>query len=142
MTRWEHAVRLYQGQDFEAIRQTCRREGRLFEDPLFPAQSESLCHQSQQSISKWRDIVWRRPGEIVDDPQLIVNGMKRTDPNQGDLGTLTVSHSARLRDVLSLSLAVGNCWFIAAMSALTQNALVLRRVIPADQSFDRDRYGE
>ena len=28
----------------------------------------------------------KRPYEIVEDPQLIVNGIKRTDPNQGDLG--------------------------------------------------------
>ena len=101
MSRWEHAIRLYQGQDFEAIRLQCHREGRLFEDPLFPARPESLSRHSQHSIAKWSDIVWRRPGEIVDDPQLIVNGMKRTDPNQGDLGTLTISHSTRC--LLSLS---------------------------------------
>jgi hypothetical protein len=58
---------------------------------------------------------------MVEDPQLIVNGIKRTDPNQGDLG---------------------DCWFIAAMSALAQNMIVLKRVIPSDQSFDKDWYGE
>lgn len=28
------------------------------------------------------------------------------------------------------------------MSALTQNSIVLQRVIPSDQSFDKDWYGE
>jgi hypothetical protein len=86
MTKWEHAIRIYEGQDFESIRLQCRNESKLFEDPIFPAQSQSLSNNYQKLIPNWREIIWKRPGEIVDDPQLIVNGIKRTDPNQGDLG--------------------------------------------------------
>ena len=113
MTKWEYKIRLYEGQDFELIRLKCLKEEKLFEDPIFPAQI--------QSLSNWQEITWKRPGEIVDNPQLIVNGIKRTDPNQGDLG---------------------DCWLIAAMSALTQNTIVLKRVIPSEQSFNKDWYGE
>lgn len=121
MSKFEHTIRHFEGQEFEQIRLQCRAEKRLFEDALFPARVESLSNDYQRLIPSWRDMTWRRPGEIVADPQLIVNGLNRTDPNQGDLG---------------------NCWFVAAMSALTQNALVLNRVIPAEQSFHSDWYGE
>ena len=121
ITKGEHTIRLFEDQDFETIRLQCRQRAELFEDPFFPARLESLAPNYRQAIPQWREISWRRPGEIVDDPQLIVNGIRRTDPNQGELG---------------------NCWFIAAMSALTQNSAVLRRVIPADQSFHSDWYGE
>ncbi|CAF0990515.1 unnamed protein product [Adineta ricciae] len=119
MAKCDHTIRIFEGQDFESIRLQCRQENKLFDDSLFPAQVESLSNNYQNLIPSWRDITWNRPGEIVDDPQFIVNGIKRTDPNQGDLG---------------------NCWFIAAMSALTQNNLVLNRVIPPDQSFSKDWY--
>ncbi|CAF3351821.1 unnamed protein product [Rotaria socialis] len=119
MTKWEHTIRLFEGQNFESIRLHCRQEGKLFEDPNFPANPESLSHNYKKLIPNWHEIAWRRPYEIVEDPQLIVNGIKRTDPNQGDLG---------------------NCWFVAAMTALTQNSTVLTRVIPPDQSFHTDWY--
>ena len=121
MTKWQHTIRHYEDQDFEMIRLECLQAHKLFEDPLFPAQIESLSTNYIKQIPNWREIIWKRPGEITDDPQLIVNGIKRTDPTQGDLG---------------------NCWFIAAMSALTQNSTVLKRVIPLDQSFVKDWYGE
>ena len=121
MAKCDHPIRIFEGQDFESIRLQCRQENKLFDDALFPAEVESLSNNYQKLIPSWRDITWNRPGEIVDDPQFIVNGIRRTDPNQGDLG---------------------NCWFIAAMSALTQNNLVLTRVIPPDQSFSKDWYGE
>ncbi|CAF1116006.1 unnamed protein product [Adineta steineri] len=85
MTKWEHTIRLFEGQDFESIRLKCLKENKLFEDPIFPAQYESLSNNYQTLIPNWHDIIWKRPGEIVEDPQMIVNGIKRTDPNQGDL---------------------------------------------------------
>lgn len=121
MTKWEQTVRTYEGQQFEMLRNECREKNQLFQDPIFPAELESLSSNYRQTIPSWKEIVWRRPGQIVENPQLIVNGIKRTDPNQGELG---------------------NCWFVAAMSALTQNSIVLRHVIPADQSFDPNWYGE
>lgn len=121
MTKWEHKIWLYENQDFELLRLECLKTNRLFEDPLFPAEIQSLSDNYEKLIPNWYEIIWKRPGEIVENPQLIVNGIKRTDPTQGDLG---------------------NCWFIAAMSALTQNSLVLKRVIPLEQTFQKDWYGK
>lgn len=86
MTKCEHTIQVFKGQDFESIRLKCRQEGKLFEDLIFPAQLESLSNNYEQLIPNWREISWKRPIEIVEDPQFIVNGIKRTDPNQGDLG--------------------------------------------------------
>lgn len=119
--KWEQTIRHFSDQDFESIRKKCREQSRLFEDPIFPARFESLAENYRQSIVQWRQIVWKRPFEIVENAQFVVNGIKRTDPNQGDLG---------------------NCWFIAAMTALTQNEMVLRRIVPSGQSFRSDWYGE
>jgi hypothetical protein len=102
MTKWEHTIRIYEGQDFESIRLQCRNECKLFEDPIFPAQSQSLSNNYQKLIPNWREIIWKRPGEIVEDPQLIVNGIKRTDPNQGDLGKTFLSLSIDTLIVLFL----------------------------------------
>lgn len=88
MTKWEHTIRIFEGQDFESIRLQCREENKLFEDSFFPAQPESLSNNYQKLLPYWRDITWKRPSEIVDDPEFIVNGITRTDPNQGDLGEL------------------------------------------------------
>jgi hypothetical protein len=96
MTKWEQKIRFYAEQDFEAIRLQCRQQGTLFEDPLFPARLESLAVNYRQVITHWNDIVWKRPNEIVGNPQLIVNGIKRTDPNQGDLGTNDTSNEKTL----------------------------------------------
>ena len=121
MNKCENVIRFFADQDFEKLRKICREKNELFDDPIFPARFESLSSNYQRLIPNWREIVWKRPGEIVENPQLIVNGIRRSDPNQGDLG---------------------NCWFIAAMTALTQNTIVLRRVIPFDQSFHSNLYGE
>lgn len=86
MTKWDHTIRLFEDQDFETIHLKCLQTGKLFEDPIFPAKSQSLSHNYKKLIPNWQDITWKRPHEIVEDPQLIVNGIKRTDPNQGDLG--------------------------------------------------------
>ena len=85
-SKGEPTIRLFEDQEFETIRRQCRKEGKLFDDPLFPARAESLAPNYRDAVPQWREMVWRRPGEIVDDPQLIVNGIRRTDPNQGDLG--------------------------------------------------------
>ena len=34
----------------------------------------------------------------------------------------------------------GNCWFIAAASAVTLNPDLIKRVVPANQTFDEDDY--
>uniref|UniRef100_A0A3B5RET2 Calpain-3 n=1 Tax=Xiphophorus maculatus TaxID=8083 RepID=A0A3B5RET2_XIPMA len=88
----------------------------LFEDPLFPANDSSLFY-SQKPEMKFE---WKRPSEICEDPQFIVDGANRTDICQGTLG---------------------DCWLLAAIACLTLNEKLLYRVIPPEQSFTENYAG-
>ncbi|XP_067339116.1 calpain-3b isoform X2 [Channa argus] len=88
----------------------------LFEDPLFPANDSSLFY-SQKAPMKFE---WKRPSEICENPQFIVDGANRTDICQGELG---------------------DCWLLAAIACLTLNEKLLYRVIPQDQSFTENYAG-
>ncbi|KAK5852820.1 hypothetical protein PBY51_006659 [Eleginops maclovinus] len=88
----------------------------VFEDPLFPANDSSLFYSHKPTMK----IEWKRPSEICDDPQFIVDGANRTDICQGTLG---------------------DCWLLAAIACLTVNEKLLYRVIPPDQSFTENYAG-
>ncbi|XP_041950833.1 calpain-3-like [Alosa sapidissima] len=88
----------------------------LFEDPLFPANNNSLFKTRRAPL----DIKWKRPREICENPQFIIGGADRTDICQGDLG---------------------DCWLLAAIACLTLNEKLLYRVIPPDQSFTENYAG-
>lgn len=52
----------YLGQRFEALRQQCLQEGRLFQDPSFPAGPTALGYRELGPRShKTQGVVWRRP---------------------------------------------------------------------------------
>uniref|UniRef100_A0A2A4JSQ7 Calpain catalytic domain-containing protein n=1 Tax=Heliothis virescens TaxID=7102 RepID=A0A2A4JSQ7_HELVI len=103
-------------QDFKDIRSRCYAEGRLFEDPEFPAVDRSLYYK--ESLD--RPITWLRPGQICDDPQLFVEGYSRFDVQQGELG---------------------DCWLLAAVANLTLHRKLFFQVVPDDQSFDEEYAG-
>ncbi|CAK1549400.1 unnamed protein product [Leptosia nina] len=103
-------------QDFKDIRSRCLSEGRLFEDPEFPATDRSLYYKERLD----RPITWLRPGEIANDPQLFVEGYSRFDVQQGELG---------------------DCWLLAAVANLTLYRKLFFQVVPDDQSFDEDYAG-
>ncbi|ROI33805.1 Calpain-3 [Anabarilius grahami] len=92
----------------------CKRV--LFEDPLFPAQVSSLFFSEKFPLK----LEWKRPSEICSNPQFILGGANRTDICQGDLG---------------------DCWLLAAIACLTLNDIVLKRVVPHDQSFSENYAG-
>uniref|UniRef100_A0A8D0UUQ6 Calpain 9 n=1 Tax=Sus scrofa TaxID=9823 RepID=A0A8D0UUQ6_PIG len=98
------------GQSFEELRQACLQKGVLFEDTDFPADSSSLFYSERPQIP----FVWKRPGEIVKNPEFILGGATRTDICQGELG---------------------DCWLLAAIASLTLNEKALARVVPHNQSF-------
>ncbi|XP_069811162.1 calpain-9 [Dendropsophus ebraccatus] len=98
------------GKTYEELRQESARTGRLFEDEDFPANGSSLFYSEKPNIA----FVWKRPKEIVKDPEFILGDASRTDVCQGDLG---------------------DCWLLAAIASLTLNEKVLHRVVPPDQSF-------
>ncbi|XP_033611579.1 calpain-A [Cryptotermes secundus] len=103
-----------QVQDFFKIRDQCLEEGTLFEDPKFPAEDSSIYF----SKTAPRRIKWKRPMEIVDNPELFVKGASRFDVQQGELG---------------------DCWLLAAVANLTLNKALFSQVVPDDQSFE-DKY--
>uniref|UniRef100_H2MAH1 Calpain-3 n=1 Tax=Oryzias latipes TaxID=8090 RepID=H2MAH1_ORYLA len=88
----------------------------LFEDPLFPANDSSLFYSHKPSMK----IEWKRPTEICENPQFIIDGANRTDICQGELG---------------------DCWLLAAIACLTLSEKLLYRVIPPEQSFTENYAG-
>ncbi|XP_069091136.1 calpain-9 [Pleurodeles waltl] len=104
------------GKTFEQLRQECLKKGVQFEDCDFPANEFSLFYSEKPAIP----FVWKRPGEIVSNPEFILGGASRTDICQGDLG---------------------DCWLLAAIASLTLNEKTLYRVVPPDQDFGKGYAG-
>nr|XP_021324020.1 calpain-3-like isoform X1 [Danio rerio] len=102
--------------DFQELRDKYVRKKVLFEDPLFPAQDSSLFYSEKFPLK----LEWKRPMEICKNPQFILGGANRTDICQGDLG---------------------DCWLLAAIACLTLNDVILKRVVPHDQSFTENYAG-
>ncbi|KJH47086.1 calpain family cysteine protease [Dictyocaulus viviparus] len=104
------------GLDFYTERERCLANRVLFEDPEFPATDRSLYYKTHPV----EHIEWKRPGEIIDDPQLIVGDKSRFDVKQG---------------------ALGDCWLLAAVANLTLRDELFYRVVPPDQSFTENYAG-
>ncbi|XP_048062396.1 calpain-3b isoform X1 [Megalobrama amblycephala] len=102
--------------EFQELKDKYVRKRVLFEDPLFPAQDSSLFFSEKFPLK----LEWKRPSEICNNPQFILGGANRTDICQGDLG---------------------DCWLLAAIACLTLNDIVLKRVVPHDQSFSENYAG-
>ncbi|XP_053318848.1 calpain-5-like [Spea bombifrons] len=110
-------VLLYQNQHYGRIKDQCRCQGRLFEDPAFPASDHSLYY----SHSPARAVQWKRPQELVNAPCLFTErGISPHDLQQGSLG---------------------NCWFVAAASCLAGDPSVWQKVIPSPEEQDWPRSG-
>ncbi|XP_052619046.1 calpain-1 catalytic subunit isoform X2 [Peromyscus californicus insignis] len=112
--RHENAIK-YLGQDYEKLRARCLQSGVLFQDEAFPPVAHSLGFKELgPNSSKTYGIKWKRPTELLSNPQFIVDGATRTDICQG---------------------ALGDCWLLAAIASLTLNETILHRVVPYGQSF-------
>uniref|UniRef100_A0A8C5XHG0 Calpain 14 n=1 Tax=Microcebus murinus TaxID=30608 RepID=A0A8C5XHG0_MICMU len=106
-------------QDFEALLAGCLRDGRLFEDSSFPATLSSV--GSRHLLRKLPPgLQWKRPPELHSNPQFYSAQAKRLDLCQG---------------------VVGDCWFLAALQALTLHQDILSRVVPLNQSFTENYAG-
>ncbi|XP_040907894.1 calpain-2 catalytic subunit-like [Toxotes jaculatrix] len=110
----------FNNQDYEHLKDNCLRRGRLFVDSSFPPDNRSL--GDLPSLTSWQEdeVEWLRPAEILkrqnnsDEPTFCMKGASRFDFGQG---------------------SVGNCWFLAAISALTFQKHLMAQVVPMDQSF-------
>ncbi|KAJ1197480.1 hypothetical protein NDU88_001338 [Pleurodeles waltl] len=99
------AVIQYKDQKYDELKQECAKQGRLFEDPEFPASDESLFYSKPPSGR----VEWKRPKDLCEDPHLFVDGISSHDLHQGKLG---------------------NCWFVAACSCLALKKDLWQQVIP------------
>ena len=123
-----YSVEGWKQQSFNDLKSHCISQGRLFEDPEFPASDVLLVDDRSQSIisyirttftyGKNPDIEWLRPHEICQKmklphaPMFIVDGADRFDINQG---------------------SIGNCWFLAALANLAENEKCFKQVVPYDK---------
>ncbi|XP_035522743.1 calpain-2 catalytic subunit-like [Morone saxatilis] len=109
----------YNNQDYTQLKESYLRRRRQFVDNTFPPDNHSL--GDLPNLSSWREVKWLRPVEILklqnidSEPAFCTNGASRFDFGQG---------------------GVGNCWFLAAISALTFHESLLVQVVPMDQSFN------
>ena len=102
--------------DFYQLRQECLGAGKLFEDPEFLADDNSLYHSHRPDY----DIKWLRPKEISSEPDFFVEGASRFDVGQGYLE---------------------DCWLLAAVASLTLDKKLFSRVVCDDNGFDKNYAG-
>ncbi|XP_069981344.1 calpain-5-like isoform X3 [Penaeus vannamei] len=107
-------ITTFAGQNYGKLKKDCLNRGEKFSDPKFPPHDSSLFFSKQPPGV----ITWKRPHEIVDKPQLFVEGASANDVTQGQLG---------------------NCWFVAACASLAGVKELWHRVIP---DYKDQEYGE
>ncbi|TRY86942.1 hypothetical protein DNTS_002870 [Danionella cerebrum] len=109
-------------QNYQELQQKCLSEHMLYTDERFPPDNSSIGWFNEVPPEMdMSSIVWKRPSELVPNPKLIVDGVSRFDYAQGSL--------------------LGNCWFLAAIGALTFEKDIFKQVLPAGQSFSKDYTG-
>ncbi|XP_030643234.1 calpain-1 catalytic subunit-like [Chanos chanos] len=106
-------------QDYNQLLQYSRVRNVRYIDEMFPPDRRSI-GDGVLPPEILANVQWIRPSKLVQDPYLFVEGMSRFDFAQG---------------------ALGNCWFLASIGALTFQKDILRQVIPGDQSFQDNYFG-
>ncbi|XP_062288529.1 calpain-2 catalytic subunit-like [Scomber scombrus] len=110
----------FSNQDYEQLKAYSNRRDKLFVDSTFPPDNRSLGDLPDMPTWKENKVEWLRPKDILkaqgssDEPSFSLKGASRFDFGQGN---------------------VGNCWFLAAISALTFQKGLMAQVVPMDQSF-------
>ncbi|XP_043399483.1 calpain-14 [Chelonia mydas] len=106
-------------QNYETLLETCLKNKCLFKDENFPA---DVCSIGMGSLLQKLPpkLQWKRPHELHKTPIFYTANARRLDLCQG---------------------LVENCWFLAALEALTFHQDILAMVMPQNQSFDRKYAG-
>ncbi|XP_062981462.1 calpain-14-like [Elgaria multicarinata webbii] len=120
---WDHSGTIWKPsrlgqQNYHTLLEECLKKGCLFEDELFPADVKSigrgpLVQKLPQKIQ------WKRPHELHKTPVFYSTNKKRLALCQG---------------------LIEDCWFLAAVEALTFHQDILFQVVPQNQSFERKKY--
>ncbi|KFO56702.1 Calpain-14, partial [Corvus brachyrhynchos] len=106
-------------QNYQALLESCLKNKRLFTDDTFPAHISSI--GTGALLRKLpRNLQWRRPHALHKSPVFYSANRKQLDLCQG---------------------LVENCWFLAALEALTFHQDILAAVVPQNQSFERKYAG-
>ena len=71
----------YLNQNYEKIKSEFLADSKLFTDEKFPPNNNSL-----YKFDKRLNVSWKRPQDIIDDPQFIINGIEAYDLEQGQIG--------------------------------------------------------
>ncbi|KAG8198044.1 hypothetical protein JTE90_001879 [Oedothorax gibbosus] len=90
--------------------------GTLFLDNDFPPSETALYHSKR---TRDPQIIWLRPHELTNNPELLVGGVSRHDIVQGILA---------------------DCWFLSACSAVAQIPRLMEKVIPRNQKLSGEGY--
>ncbi|NXV84240.1 CAN14 protein, partial [Atlantisia rogersi] len=106
-------------QNYQALLETCLKNKCLFTDDSFPAHISSI--GMGPLLKKLpQNLQWKRPHALHRSPIFYAANRKQLDLCQG---------------------LVGNCWFLAALEALTFHQDILAAVVPQNQSFERNYAG-
>ncbi|NXJ76298.1 CAN14 protein, partial [Trogon melanurus] len=106
-------------QNYQALLEMCLKNKRLFTDDNFPAHISSI--GTGALLKKLpRNLQWKRPHALHRSPVFYAANRKQLDLCQG---------------------LVENCWFLAALEALTFHQDILAAVVPQNQSFERKYAG-
>ncbi|XP_048360893.1 calpain-14-like [Sphaerodactylus townsendi] len=105
-------------QDYQTLLEECLKKNRLFEDENFPADIKSI--GTGPLLQKLpQKLQWKRPHELHKTPVFFDANTKHLALCQG---------------------LIGDCWFLAALEALTFHQDILSRVVQENQSFERKKY--
>ncbi|XP_060725428.1 calpain-2 catalytic subunit-like [Tachysurus vachellii] len=107
------------GQNYKELWRDFVKHKARFLDDKFPP-NESSIGEGLLSDAELAKVEWIRPTKMVPDPHLVVGGESRFDLAQGELG---------------------NCWFLAAIGAITFQQKIMDQIIPEGQSFRKDYAG-
>ncbi|KAM4681225.1 calpain-14-like isoform 2-T5 [Amazona ochrocephala] len=106
-------------QNYQALLETCLKNNHLFTDDTFPAHISSI--GTGALLKKLpQNLQWKRPHALHRSPVFYAANRKQLDLCQG---------------------LVENCWFLAALQALTFHQDIFAAVVPQNQSFERKYAG-
>ncbi|NXP72236.1 CAN14 protein, partial [Ramphastos sulfuratus] len=106
-------------QNYQALLEKCLKDKCLFTDDNFPADNSSI--GTGVLLKKLpQNLQWKRPHALHKSPVFYAANRKQLDLCQG---------------------LVENCWFLAALEALTFHQDILAAVVPQNQSFERKYAG-